>query len=223
MIKATFTALWNNWAKTWHQQGSCSIINKDGKEVVVKFREICTLKSDSNTVDELWDRYTRSKKNTKDIYFYENDMLLSRYRRAAILAYVISGAVPLEYNFEKYIEIFGAEVDGVPISKLPDRLYLKQRLAFYIGLCSIIMDYDNKELKEHPKPIFHFPKLPDWDVGKVDDFLTSVYKDLFYSEVYRNRNILTLANLFWVLTENSELHEVHALDDPALNNYGADV
>ena len=223
MTKSTFTELWNRWSVTWHQQGSCKVTDKDGEQVLVKFRDICTLKSDSDFVDELWDRYTKSKENAKDIYFYENDMLLSRYRRAAILTYIISGAAPLEYNIKKYNEVFGIELDGVPINKLPDRLYLKQRLAFYIGLCSVIMDYDKEELEGRPKPIFHFPKLPDWDVGKVDDFLTSVYKDLFYSEIYRNRNILTLANLFWVLTENSELHEVHALDDPALNNYGADV
>ena len=110
---------------------------------------------------------------------------LSRYKRAAVLTYAILVADPL------------CKLDGSSLDL--DPLFLKQRLAFYLALSSIIQDFDEGRIKEilrnEKRPVFQLAGLGESDRGKEldDDFCMSLYKDLFFSEYYGNYNILTMA------------------------------
>ena len=82
--------------------------------------------------------------------------------------------------------------------------FLKQRLAFYIAIGSIVQDYSEEDVSSLGKPHFDFEDLGKCDIiDDEDTFLLSVYKDLFFSEVYENYNILTMANVFGLLTERA--------------------
>ena len=205
MTKEKFSALWTKWSEEWYTHAVCDV---EGEYFPVS--KFCTIRE--GILDELLEHYNEAKENVKDIYFYHEDNRLNKFKRAAVLAYVISSATPLIYKKEEYEHCFGKKW-----SEQPDRLFLKQRLAFYIALGSIIMEYDEKKVAAAEKPIFRFPNLTDVEKKqnegghKVDDFLTSVYKDLFFAEMYHNRNVLTLANLFWALTENSSLRGIPPL------------
>ena len=90
---------------------------------------------------------------------------------------------------------------------------MKQRLAFYIGIGSIVQGFPEDAVKRvcaEPGKLFDFDTLDvnwshtDQEIPlEKDDFLTSVYKDLFFSELYGNYNILTMANVFGLLTERA--------------------
>lgn len=85
--------------------------------------------------------------------------------------------------------------------------FLKQRFAFYFALSSIILDYKQEyiaELIDKSGHVFEFDALGDVNDSDCDDtFLESVYKDMFFSELYQNYNILTMANVFGLLVERA--------------------
>ena len=81
---------------------------------------------------------------------------------------------------------------------------MKQRLAFYVAIGSIIQDYSEEAVNALSKPYFDFENLGKRDIiDNEDTFLLSVYKDLFFAEVYQNYNVLTMANVFGLLTERA--------------------
>ena len=55
------------------------------------------------------------------------------------------------------------------------------------------------------KVIFDFDNIGLSRDDKNDSFLLSIYKDLFYAEIYENFNVLTFANLLLVLVERASL------------------
>ena len=194
MEREKFKSFWDSWSNAW----IASNISWKGREVALS--SLCTLKSDYG--DALYDRYCLIKKTVKDSYFQDNKKRLSRYKRAAVIAYTVNGAAPLTY-LDKNIQN-----DMHPA-------FLKQRLAFYAAIGSILQDYSEEAVKALPQPHFDFENLGKCDiVDDEDTFLLSVYKDLFFSEVYENYNVLTMANVFGLLTERaSELSSLEPVAD----------
>ena len=67
---------------------------------------------------------------------------------------------------------------------------------------SILQDFDEKKIEECAKPLFYFAELDAQStISGDDDFRLSLYKDLFFSEIYENYNVLTMANVYGLLTE----------------------
>lgn len=212
MRKDKFAELWNHWSKEWVENAMVTV-----NGIPMRVSQFCSVKK--SIEGNLWRRYEESKRRVKELYFYGSGKRINKYKRAAVLTYVISSAIPLDYNIEQYTLCLNPGANKRSISELPDELFLKQRLAVHIGLCSILMDYDENMVAKLPKPIFHFPELSAQEKSDcdeemlIDDFLLSVYKDLFFAEIYHNRNVLTLANLYWLLTESSELRNIPAIEN----------
>jgi len=215
MKEETFCALWKEWSKKWHETAEydISIWNPQKREMEKKHiivKDYCNVIQGRES--ELWRLYEKSKENVKRIYLYGDDIKINRFRRAAVLSYVLSSAMTLSYNEENYTKFFGELIEGCSIKQLPDPLYLKQRLAIHCAVESIIMEYDrNDVISLTGKPIFSIPRMASWEENKVDDFLSSVCKELFFSDVYGNQNVLALANMFWVLTQLSSLNKFEPL------------
>lgn len=215
-----FNRIWEASSKKWLDGVKCEI---DGK--VYKVSQFCTIKK--NYGSTLHKRYEKSKRNAKDLYFYSEDHLLNKYKRAAVLAYVISSASPIEYKTPEYRKLSDTipadALDGQDLQVIPDCLFLRQSLGFFVGLESIVNEYPKDKVKKIQK-IFHWPELTDDEkMAKsqgvlIDDFLMSVYKDMYYAHVYRNKNILTLANLYWALTQASELSSLSPLGKKERNH-----
>lgn len=186
----TFTDFWIKNSKEWYQNATAR--KAGAEEAPVPVRSLCTIKPDIAAA--LYDRYEKVKDFTKRIYFKNPTKKLSCYKRAAIIAQAILLSDPLEY-----IEL---DVDQL------DPYFLKQRLAFYMAITSILQLFSEEQITELAKKdkrgeIYH---LSDLGIGRQPDedtFLMSVYKDMFYSELYGNYNILTMANVFGLLTERS--------------------
>lgn len=191
MKQSTIKLLWDKYATEWHAKDK---VNIDGKLVPVS--DLCTLKKNYEKV--LLQRYEKMKEIVKQSYFATNIKHVNRYKRAAILAYVISSAEPITYN------------QAVPFGV--DDYFLKQRLAFQVAIGSIIIDFPEDKVRALQGELFDYYDLgflndkganPIQGAQDRDDFLTSVYKDLFFSELYQNYNVLTMANVFGLLTEKS--------------------
>lgn len=191
MKQETFIDFWNRSCEKWY---AAETVNN------VPVANLCKIKSNYGIV--LYERYEIIKKNIKGSYFKhkKEKLFLNRYKRAAVIAYTIIGASPLEYK------------DG-EIQYDLDPSFLKQRLAFYIALSSIIQDYSEEEVAKLEKPIFYFQELGQ-EGEEVDSFLESVYKDLFFAEKYCNYNVLTMANVFGLLIERaSKLSSLKPVQD----------
>lgn len=183
MTQETFRDFWGKWSLEWYN----SKIDLDGKRVPVA--ELCELKPDCDHI--LNQHYQLIKQIVKESYFKDVTKLLSRYKRAAVVAYAVNGASPLIYK-------------DATIQEDMDPNFLKQRLAFFVALGSIIQDYPEEDVNALTPPYFDFDNLGKRDIiDGEDDFLQSVYKDLFYADVYENYNVLTMANVFGLLIERA--------------------
>ena len=191
MEYGTFEKFWTAYSNQWYNLTELP----EGPVA-----SLCKLKP--NYVHDLYKRYELIKKIIKSSYFKNinsdpRTCHLSRYKRAAVLTYAIIKSDPLEYLNQ-------------PSNVLIDPLFLKQRLAFYVALGSIIQDFPEDKIKEkignYGGTIFEFSKLGKKEhVSGEDDFLMSVYKDLLYSEIYDNFNVLTMANVYGLLTERASI------------------
>lgn len=193
MQEAKFSKFWDSWVKDWYE---CTMVSINGEQKPVD--TLCSIKEDYTSV--VFDMYNHIKETTKRFYFKDtgtpkNPCHLSRYKRAAVLTYAIIKTEPLIYKESK------------PHPWI-DPNYLKQRLAFYVALGSIIQDYPKDKVDElsEGKKIFDFSKLGKVDYREgEDDFLLSVYKDLLYAELYDDFNVLTMANVYGLLTERASI------------------
>ncbi len=184
-----FEEFWTKWSSEWYENAKYH--NDAGIECPV--REICEIKEGYHK--ELFDRYEKIKAVTKKAYFSDDTKRLNRYKRAAVLAYAINGASPLLYKCLANREY------------IIDHFFLKQRLAIHVALGSIMQEYPYELVREHlsrGEIIFSFPQLTtaEESVG-ADTFELGMYKDLFFADLYHNYNVLTLANVFWLLTEKA--------------------
>ena len=194
MTQETFNEFWEKWSAEWYNN---AIIRKNG--TIIPVSELCAIKK--NYAKVLCKRYLTIKRIVKDSYFRDKSKRLSRYKRAAVIAYAINGASPLAYYN-----------NDMPNDLDPD--FLKQRLAFFIAIGSIVQDYPECDVSNLDKPYFDFDSLGKKDIiDGEDNFLLSVYKDMFFADVYENYNVLTMANVFGLLTERaSKLGELKPIE-----------
>ena len=194
MKEKTFQSFWNKIVvEEWLNHSTV----KDGENSIY-VKDLCYLKD--SAVSAVFELYEKNKVKAKNVYFKDmrgnnGHVYLSRYKRAAVLTYAVIQANPIELKTKKSDELL-------------DKYFLKQRLAFFVGLQSIIQDYPEDEIckKKGEGSIFFFSSLGESErEEEEDDFLTSVYKDLLFSELYHNYNILTMANVFGLLTERASV------------------
>lgn len=191
MRKGVFENFWVNSSREWHDKAKFEI---NSGQATQKVKDYCVVKPYMGEL--IYNNYCTVKKIIKDSYFRNNkEKKLSRYKRAAVIAQVILLANPLEYKNQ-----FQAKLDPY---------FLKQRLAFYVALDSIVQDYPKADVENLGGPLYFFSELDPDHSEEDDDFLMSVYKDMFFSEQYNNYNVLTMANVFGLLTERvSELKKI---------------
>ena len=188
MKKEKFLELWDTSVAEWQNNATVCYRNKN-----INVSEICSLKKEYG--HKVYDMYDTIKNVSKRLYFGTTDARINRFKRAAVIVYAVSMMDPIEYK-----EGFCAEDVEV------DKLLLKQRLAFHVGLYSIIMQYSKEivEKQSEQGDLFDFSIESHGVGGEVSDtFLECVYKDIFYSEIYKNFNVLTMANVFLLITERS--------------------
>lgn len=196
MKKETFNKLWNAsfefWMENADTQKSC-----DDEKVAVK--SLCCFSKSAK--EDVFTSYNHIKRIAKDIYFKNKSdsgefVHLNRYKRAAVLTYAVITANPLELTYD----------EG---NHLLDIYFLKQRLAFFVGLQSIVQDFPQEQVKEKIKQtgaVFSLEKLGSNELlAGEDDFEMSIYKDLLFAELHHNYNILTMANVYGLLTEKASI------------------
>lgn len=178
MTREKFVEFWNGAVAEWLE----SDLDDKASGKKLKINTLCSVKE--NVCHRIYKNYSQIKDVVKKLYFKDKDIRISRFKRAAVIVYaIIAGEDPIEYKDQK-----------TPV----DNFFLKQRFAFSLALTSIIQDYEVET-----KPIFCFSDLGKTKKADEDDFLLSVYKDLFYSEIYKNYNVLTMANIFGLLVERA--------------------
>lgn len=188
MKKDKFAQFWNITANEWLKNGIVSKHDDENGDQEFKIKELCSFKPDCDNI--LYKNYTSLKKLLKDAYYScPEKCKLSTYKRAAVLAYTVIVSDPLVYRD----------------SKEANELFLKERLALRVALCSIVQtfvhsDEELKELTKDGKPVFHFDEVDRFTGKDEDSFLESVYKDMRFADLYQNYNILTMANVFGLLT-----------------------
>lgn len=153
----------------------------------------------SNACCLVYDKYEKIKTLFKQNYFpSKKAFILDRHKRAAILVYAF------------------IDIHPVTVAKLVDNdsvfLHLANEiLAFYFGLYSITLDYKKEAIErvidEFHSVFFRFPEthLPGKPAIKhfeENGYLALVCKDLYFSKLFRNYNILTMANMFFLLETN---------------------
>ena len=191
-----FADFWNDHIEKWY---SSAVVTIDGTTIPVN--TLCCLKKDYTEI--VFKKYEAIKNIVKESYFKnirpedKQSCHLSRYKRASVLTYAIIKCSPIEYYNEN-------EQPWI------DPYFLKQRLAFYMAISSIIQDCSKTLIDEYRSkniPLFDFKSLGanECNAACDDDFLMSVYKDLLYSEIYDNFNVLTMANVYGLLTEKSSV------------------
>lgn len=126
--------------------------------------------------------YSKIKDIVKKSYFSEpsEKHALNRYKRAAALIQAILLSQPLgnKNNLQSWSQYLFTE-----------------RFAYYMGISSILMDYDQQEIEPLHGNLFNY-ELVDRDIEEGNDiFLISIYKDLYFSTINNNYNILTMANV----------------------------
>lgn len=164
----------------------------------------------SNNIEELVHTcYEGIKKEVKKNYFLANDdteIILNRYKRAAVLSYAILEMEPFIENKHYKAEI--------PVKA---ELF-NEYFAFYLGLHSLLIDYPKEELDSlfadaSKKDIFHFPLLnnnttndiaptvsaQDSDYFSENSYVDSVAKEFQYCRVFNNFNLLSVADKYFLL------------------------
>lgn len=190
-----FSKFWSEATHSWLTTASLPDPNND--EQVLFVRDLCTIKESYSRI--MYHNYEAIKKVVKMNYFdSEANSALSRYKRAAVIIYATIKSDPIEYKDKK----------------LDVNLYLlKQRLAVFLALNSILIDYDKVKVMEKLKKARqinpHVSIFGTEYLGKQeplqDDFLTSFYKDLAFAEIYNNFNVLTTANILGLIVEKSSI------------------
>lgn len=182
MDKKKFIELWNLWSEQWLR-----IPIEDSNGVVNAIGEYCEMQS--SAVDIVFKNYCIIKNLVKSTYFEERQhaLTLNRYKRAAVIAYAVIKTEPIVLCNTKPEE---------------DPLFLKQRFAFFLALGSIVQDFPIEQVRE--KKLFSvMERIGERNCRAGNDaFLLSIYKDLFFAELYGNYNVLSMANIFGLLIED---------------------
>ena len=101
------------------------------------------------------------------------------------------------------------QIDADEVVKITDPYYLKERLAVFVAIGSIIQDFPQERvsalLNDEDAELFSFDDLGNDRTQDDDTFEESLYKDLFLSDIYGNFNVLTMTNVYGLLTEKCSL------------------
>ena len=196
MKNETFDKFWNACFLTWMER---TTVQAHAAGSVVDVKSLCRFTD--TAFDDVFSAYNRVKKIAKDIYFKNKDsrgeyVHLNRYKRAAVMTYAVLLADPLALT---------SSDETVCL----DCYFLKQRLAFFVGLQSIVQDFPQNKVREKlgtAGKVFFFDELGKRDTHKDEDsFEMSIYKDLLFAELHNNYNILTMANVYGLLTERASI------------------
>ena len=179
MKQEKFFEFWNAYAPQWLKAKSQDV--KNG----TPFGDLCEIKQNANLIVYL--NYTKIKEIVKKCYFSNpaETHALNRYKRAAVLIQSVLVSQPLTNK-----------------TNLPDewsKYLLTERFAYYMGISSILMDYDQTTIEVLGGNLFQYD-LADKDLEDGNDaFLISVYKDLYFSIKNNNYNVLTMANVLGLI------------------------
>lgn len=195
MKKEKFQEFWKESANWYNSVNDTPIL----KNASIDIRDYCRLRDDCG--EELYQAYGRVKQIVKDLYFKQpQKKKLNKYKRAAVIAYIINISEPLEY----FTCSFSYE----------DVFMLKQRLAIYMALLSIVIEYPKEAVQRLAKPLFDFANIGVDRKEDEDDFFTNICKDLYFSIPYENFNVLTMANMLQLLVERaSNLAKIDPIND----------
>lgn len=197
-------AFWKQWSKKWYQTTVCYSSERPQDKIPVQKK--CKLKKNYTSV--IHTNYESAKATAKKLYFRnatrdEEAKRISKYKRAAVLTYAVMKSEPLIY-------INGNNENLAMV----DPYYLKERLAVYMAIGSIIQDFPQDKvslLLRDNTGLYDFESLGMDRTQGDDTFLESMYKDLFLADLYGNYNVLTMANVYGLLTERcSELFRLIA-------------
>lgn len=111
MKKSVFDDFWKLWTNEWLK---CSFKYKEDEHKQIN--SLCHIKPEAG--EAIYGRYCKMKETVKSSYFYplSDDVKINRYKRAAVLSYVVLKSDPLIYDYPEYDKL--------------DVYFLKQRLAF---------------------------------------------------------------------------------------------
>lgn len=192
MTLEKFKELWNVHALNWYD--NCKISTN---EVIINAKDVCKLRGDEY-VPFIHQRYELIKDKVKELYFTNaasKDTTINPFKRAAIIVYAVNSLDPI---------VFSSHLN-IPVKNI-NSLFLKQRLAFHLGLHSILMEFPEDLLKNLSLEIPHFDfEIVSIGVGGMtgDSFLKGIYKDIFFSEIYKNYNVITMSNVYLLIIERS--------------------
>lgn len=176
MTQETFHRLWEKNALLW-------LTSKVENNAV---SDLCQFKENAETI--VYKNYLVLKDYVKEKYFINEDkgeVVLNRYKRAAVMAYTIIKSDPINVNN----------------SPIVDNMFLKQRFALFFSIATILIDY-KKDIVKGKKVYKILRSIPQNDDSSGNDsFLISVYKDFLYAELYGNFDVLGTANMFGLLVE----------------------
>lgn len=195
MTKEKFHEFWK-LSKEWFNTVGES---EDLKAVGVDISKYCSLAEDCE--DDIYEAYINVRQLVKELYFKDpSGKKLNKFKRASVIAYIINIYEPLNFSNDR--------------QSYEDKYFLKQRLALYMALQSIIIEYPEELVSKLNKPIFQIRQQGKPIVNGDDDFYMSICKDMFFSVIFKNYNVLTMANLFESLVKGySNLNEIPTIDE----------
>jgi len=153
----------------------------------------------------VYNEYTKIKKTFKEMYFTKPDKetkrcSIDRYKRASLLCYSFNNISPI---YDSKLAKENLEFEA---------FFVNQFHAFYFGLCSLLLDYSPDAIQNivdnNNSIFFTFPtvQLPIYEHADHsftrNDYLSNVCRDLYFSKVFGNYSVLTLANVFLLLEYN---------------------
>ena len=188
MKEKKFNEFWAATAFEWYDNGFVVQHDTETGRIEIPIKDLCSFKP--HCEKDLYNNYMSLKHVLKDAYYmHPQTSKLSLFKRASVLSYTVLLTDPLVYADTTQLDSF----------------FLKQRLAVRIALCSIVQAFinDDSQLQSITKngtPLFHFDGIDAFQHDGEDSFLESVYKDMYFAEQYRNYNVLTMANVYGLLT-----------------------
>lgn len=173
--------------------------SEDQKAAGVNIADYCCLVEDCE--DDIYEAYINVRQLVKELYFKDpRGKKLNKFKRASVIAYIINIYEPLSFSNDR--------------QSYEDKYFLKQRFALYMALQSIIIEYPEELVSKLNKPIFQIRQQGKPVENDDDDFYMSICKDMFFSNIYKNYNVLTMANLFESLIKGySNLNEIPTIEE----------
>jgi hypothetical protein len=187
MLQSKFHDLWQTLVIDFlnSQKSECLNVAYKQKRLTVRW----------NAESLVFQRYERIKQLFKDNYFKSSeDTTLDRHKRAAIIVYAFIDVMPLVLESPK-------STDAIQLQ------LVNECVAFYFGLHYLTIDYKDEAISRivnelnsvfFTLPDHHFPPKGEQCV-ESNHYAICVWKDLYFSRIFRNYNILTMSNVFYLL------------------------